>query len=347
MPPLNYDLTRSPYQGLIGTGGIGSGMFFTLQGNHTLGREESRAGVFLHRRDYCKLHIIAHYVKVLLGPGFETILAGKVGDDAVGRALLDEMTLAGLDVRHVETCPGAGSLFSVCLIYPDGSGGNLTSADSACERVDAPFIAALEPEFERLSGRGVALAAPEVPLEARHELLRLATRHGFFRAGSFVTAEVSEAMRRGMLDLLDLAAFNIDEAAAAAGLEPGSAPASEVVETAVRRLARAYPRLRLSLTAGKEGSWCWDGATLTHQQAFSAQVVSAAGAGDAHLAGMIAGLAAGLTLAQAQVLAALTAGLSVTSPHTIAPEVERDALRRFAAGAGARLDAALARLLAG
>ena len=51
-------------------GGIGSGMFFRLNGDATLGREESRSGYFLDRNDYCKLHIITHYVKALLGPDF-------------------------------------------------------------------------------------------------------------------------------------------------------------------------------------------------------------------------------------------------------------------------------------
>ena len=45
---------------MIGVGGIGSGVFFALDGNHTLGREESRGGRFLDRRDYCKLHIVSH-----------------------------------------------------------------------------------------------------------------------------------------------------------------------------------------------------------------------------------------------------------------------------------------------
>ena len=50
---------------MIGTGGVGSGSFFALDGNQTLGREESRGGRFLDCQDYCKLHIISHYVKVL------------------------------------------------------------------------------------------------------------------------------------------------------------------------------------------------------------------------------------------------------------------------------------------
>ena len=330
---------------MIGTGGIGSGMFFALQGNHTLGREESRAGIFLDRRDYCKLHIISHYVKVLLGPEFHTILAGKVGEDSVGQALIDEMKHTGLDVRHVQVCPGSRTLFSVCFTYPDGSGGNLTAADSASDRVDEAAIAALETDFISYAGHGIALAAPEVPLEARLELLTLATRYRFFRAGSFVSAEIPHALQMGLLDRLDLVGLNIDEAAAAAEIEVAQQPAEEIVQAAVGRLARAYPHLRISVTAGKEGSWSWDGSRLAHQPAFPAEVASTAGAGDAHLAGLIAGHAAGLSLSQAQELAGLVASLSVTSPHTIAPEVERDALRIFAQHSGFSLDDAVMRLL--
>ena len=48
------------YGYLVAVGGIGSGMFFGLRGGHTLGRNESRAGTILRRRDFCKLHIVAH-----------------------------------------------------------------------------------------------------------------------------------------------------------------------------------------------------------------------------------------------------------------------------------------------
>jgi ribokinase len=57
------------------------------------------------------------------------------------------------------------------------------------------------------------------------------------------------------------------------------------------------------------------------------EVASTAGAGDAHLAGLIVGLAAGLEMHQAHELAILVAALSVTSPHTINPYADRDSLR--------------------
>jgi ribokinase len=330
--PLQVNLSNCRHQALVGVGGIGSGSFFALRGDHTLGREESRGGRFLDRRDYCKLHIISHYVKLLLGPDFVAIPIGRVGDDDVGRRLLEEMAEAGLDLRHVVVSPGDQTLFSFCFVYPDGSGGNLTTDDSACSRVDAAFVAQAEPEFARFAGRGIALAAPEVPLEARQTLLELGTEYGFLRVASFVAEELSAAAELGILRNTDLLALNVDEAAAAAGISHAEAShaVSEVVQAAVERLRETNPALLISITAGKWGSWSWDGDRLIHVPAFPAQVVSTAGAGDAHLAGIIAGLVAGLPVSQAQELGTLVAAHAVTSPHTIDKRIDRVSLHAFA-----------------
>jgi len=112
----------------------------------------------------------------------------------------------------------------------------------------------------------------------------------------------------------------------------------------VERLSALHPGLSLSITAGRQGSWSWDGAALTHVPAFSAEAVSTAGAGDAHLAGLIVGLSAGLKLTQAQELGTLIAAQSVTSPHTINPEIERESLRAFAMQQPRQLSAEVRRL---
>jgi sugar/nucleoside kinase (ribokinase family) len=340
---LHVDVNRLRYRALIGTGGIGSGVFFLLYGNHTLGREESRGGRFLDRRDYCKLHIVAHYVQTLLGPGFETIPVGKVGDDDVGRKLLAEMAEVGMNMRYVAASPGDPTLHSFCFVYPDGSGGNLTTDDSACSKVGAAFIREAEPEFVRHAGAGIALAAPEVPLEARSAVLDLGTTHGFFRVASFTAAEMPAAVSSGMLRKLDLLAINVTEAAAAAGLSlAGDEPAPEVVAGAVARLSQANPGLLISITAGAQGSWSWDGSSLAHVGTLAGgkllpNVQGTAGAGDAYLSGLIVGLTAGLPVADAHELAALVAGLSVTSPHTINKAIGPESLRAFATESRARI----------
>ena len=91
------------YDVVVGTGGIGSGIFLALEGNRTLGREESRPADLLDQRDYCKLHIVCHYVRRLLGPEVAVLPIGKVGRDDAGRAVLEEMRATGLDTALVTT----------------------------------------------------------------------------------------------------------------------------------------------------------------------------------------------------------------------------------------------------
>ena len=345
MAPLHLNVAGCRYRAMLGVGGIGTGVFFALAGNHTLGREESRSGRFLDRRDYCKLHIIAHYVQTLLGPGFATLPIGKVGDDEAGRRLVEEMKAAGMDTRYVELRPGEQTLASFCLIYPDGSGGNLTTDDSACDKVDAACVSRAEPEFARFAGHGIALAAPEVPLAARRKALELGAAYRLLRVASFVSAEMSTAVETGLLGATDLLGINLDEAAALASVSAGGRAPVEVVEAAVERLRGLNPAMLVAITAGQMGSWSWDGTSLAHLPAWPVEVVNTAGAGDAHLAGIIAGLAAGLAMAQAHELGALVAALSVTSPHTIAPEVERGSLRTLADRLHAPLSEAVRDLL--
>jgi sugar/nucleoside kinase (ribokinase family) len=346
MNPLNT--TNLELRGLIGVGGIGSGMFFAINGDQPLGREESRSGRMLDQRDYCKLHIIAHYARTLLGPDFETYPIGNVGNDAAGRRLADEMAAAGMSTDHIRVLPDLPTLFSFCFQYPDGAGGNLTADNSACSVLDPEQVAAARREFARLEGRGIALAAPEVPLAAREKLLQMGAKHGLFNVAAFtseeIALEVALAAELKSFESIDLLALNRDEAMAA--VEAGSDIAPELlVKKVVERFRAANEAMMISVTAGADGSWAWDGEEITHMPALSVEAASTAGAGDAHLAGILAGLAAGLKLAQAQQLGTLLAALSVTSPHTIHPEAGRDALGRLAERTGVQLDDDVRRLL--
>ena len=342
-PQTGSDEVR--YRAMIGVGGIGAGSFFALSGNHTLGREESRGGRFLDRNDYCKLHIVSHYVQTLLGPDFTVLPVGKVGDDDVGKRLLAEMRETGMDMRRVQVSPGDQTLFSFCFVYPDGSGGNMTTDDSACSKVDAAFVAAAAPEFARFEGRGIALALPEVPIEAREALLELGTKHGFLRIAGFNSEEIAHAATCGTLARVDLLAINLDEAAAVAGVSADKNAADVVVSAAVDKLTSINTALLVSVTAGDRGSWVWDGRALSHAPAFKAKLVSSAGAGDAHLSGIIVGLVAGLPLSEAQQLGALTGALSVTSPHTINKDINRESLYAFAQQSGSDLPETVRMLL--
>ena len=310
-----------------------------------MGREESRSGRFLDRRDYCKLHIACHYVRALLGPRMTVLPIGRLGEDEAGRGLRREMEEAGLSLSYVRALADRPTLSSFCFLYPDGTGGNLTTADSACAAVDPAAIEEAAPDFASRRGRGIALAEPEVPLAARRRLLELGGEHGFLRAASFTLGEMPEVRERGLLAQVDLLGVNLEEALAAAGLSrplpAGPSGRAELAAAAIAALSGKHPALRLSITAGAAGSWCWDGASLRHCPALNVRVASTGGAGDAHFAGILAGLAAGLDLPAAQQLGTLVAAASVTSPHTIHKNLTRELLGEQAVQQGADWDEAL------
>jgi ribokinase len=323
MNSLNTEQKKLSYDAMIGVGGIGSGSFFLLNGDHTLGREESRSGHFLDKNDYCKLHIIAHYVKALLGTGFQVLPIGKVGNDDIGKKLLTEMAEAGLSLDYVETDREKHTLYSICFIYPDKSGGNMTTDDSACSSVDAEFVSMAEEEFKKYKGRGIALSVPEVPLEARIQLLELATKYGFFRVASFNSEEMSGIIESGILKKVDILCINLDEAASGIKININDFEPKQIVDKVVKIFTNINPGLYLSVTHGKDGSYVWDGKEISYLPAIKVDVVSTAGAGDAFTSGIIAGIVAGYTLKEAQQLASLAGSCSVTSPHTIHKELDR------------------------
>jgi ribokinase len=326
---LKFDPRNLRFTGIIGTGGIGSGKFFLLNGDHTLGREESRSGHFLDVSDYCKQHIILHYIKVLLGPSFSVIPVGKIGDDDIGQILFNEMSKIGFVMNRVKKVPDADTLFSFCFCYPDGSGGNLTTDNSASAQVDEDYIGTAVTEIEKFGTKGIIIAVPEVPLAARKKLLELGKQNRLFCAASFTTEEMHYAFDAGMMTNIDLIAINIDEASAVACSSVDKTDTVSIVKSAIQKLQELNINMMVSITAGKQGSWCWNGHRLNNFPAIETVMTSTAGAGDAFFSGLLCGLALGLHLFDAQQLASLVAGLSVTSPHTIHKGIDRHLLKKF------------------
>ena len=348
------------YGRLVGVGGIGTGLFFALQGDHDLGRDESRPARRLDVRDYGKLHIVAHYPAVLLraraaGSPFHVLPVGRVGADPAGEGLREEMAAAGMDVRFVRATRDRPTQLSVCFQYPDGSGGNITASDSAAQSLTPADV---EEAQALLDSNTIALAVPEIPLDARRRLLERATEAGAFRVASFTSAELRKPESHRLLTLTDLVSLNEDEATVLAGRSFSQDAPATFLE-AVMAAATAHQKdIAVLVTAGAHGAFGAAGALRDHVPALRVPVVSTAGAGDALLGGVVSGLALGLPLfgsSEAGLLdrpveSALDLGLclatwSITSPHTIPPGLDRAALGAFARGLGVRFGAAPERLL--
>lgn len=346
----------SPYRQVIGVGGIGAGIFFKLAGDETLGRNESRLGALLDVRDYCKLHIVIHYVAKLLGAGngqsaFRVIPIAKVGGDPTGERLIGEMQATGIDTSFISKVVGSPTLFSVCFQYPDGSGGNITSSNSAAARLSSVDIDSVADLLRAGGQHAIALAVPEVPLEMRHHFLELATRAGAFRAASFAAAEVKPARAMGIFKLLDLVALNEDEGQEFVNCVFSPESPHKFVSNCQRVLRSSFPDLKVVISAGKLGAYGITAQASAFCPAPEVKVLSTAGAGDSLLGGVLAGLAAGMpfiwetsapeannrTINTALQFGVLLGSYKCTSPHTIHPEASLETLIAFAAQQGITL----------
>ncbi len=342
-------MSNPRFEALIGVGGIGTGIFFALEGNHDIGRNETRLGRLLDYRDACKLHIISHMAKTLSGSRpFHVVPVGRVGNDGPGEELLRQMNRAGLDIRWVRKTEKAPTLFAVCFQFPDGAGGNLTPNNSACSTLMPDDLEECEPLLSRYGKRAMVLAAPEVSLATRASLLERGTRHGCYRIASFVRGEIPEAQRMGLFGQVDLLAFNEEEAAVWADYE-GTPRWGDSFRSALQhRLDEAAQDMRLVVTLGAEGAVGYEGGRWVHLPIVEAPVVSTAGAGDTFLGAVLAWLSAGgfflpptdreeKFICSALEFGNLAAAFSVTRPDTLVEDLNWETLGTFASARGLHL----------
>lgn len=304
-------------------GGIGKGLIFALAGNETLGREESRPAALSPARDYCKGHITAHYLARL--SGCATHLLGAVGDDPDGHTLLGEIKAAGILPQAIRVFPGAPTMLSVCYVYPDGDGGNITASNSACARLDEAYIAdslrALRPD-----ARTLALAEPEVPLPCRLTFLGRCREAGAATAATFTSEELHEISPAEWFPLIDHLAINAHEAATLAHL-PDDTPPETLAAECYRMLSACQPDCRLIVTAGGHGAILAEAGQLHHIPTRKATVVSTAGAGDAFFSGYLTAYTQGAPALESAHAGAALASLAVSCADTINHAVDMDAFQ--------------------
>lgn len=101
----------------------------------------------------------------------------------------------------------------------------------------------------------------------------------------------------------------------------------EDIEVAVRELLASYPGIEcVAVSMGGDGALFFSHADALHAQALHVELISSVGAGDAMVAGLVAGQIEGLPLAECTRLATAfsAAKLSRLGPHLPAADVVRD-----------------------
>lgn len=317
---------KSAFKQFVGTGGIGTGILFNLDSNRTLERNETRLACLSNTRDYCKQHIILHYIARVFSDQAKIYPIGKVGFDDAGNGLLDQMQAAGMDVRFVGQTSERPTMYCVCIQYPDKAVCNVTTDASACALVDLETIDSALRQIH-MDEHTLVLSVPEVPLEARAELLRRGKQCGAYCVASFLVDEFEEFVSCEGMKNTDLLIINEDEAAACCVEPPKNM--RELASGCYRRISAENPNIRLVMTCGRKGSWVCEGERMAHIPVVETNVVATGGAGDAYTAGTICGLALGLPffsekdVKSAPMLGAKIASIAISDPDTISMLVDQ------------------------
>lgn len=335
---------RMLYDYVAGVGGIGSGILFRLAGNHTLGRNESRQAQLTDSRDYCKLHIILHYVSTFLEGQLPVYAIGRVGKDENGRQLKQSMHCAGIDVNCVSVDAHNPTMYAVCYQYPSGECCNISTQNSACRTVGKEDV---DRFFETVpvKSAGVILAVPEVPLQTRIYLLEMGRKRGCFNIASVLSGEVKEFMESGGAEKTDLLAINEEEAERFVQSERGSAVGTEDTAEACMEILKHYnPDICTIITLGEKGAYAGFREKRYRSPAIRVPVVSTAGAGDCLIGTVTAAIVKGISLfprgegknkmAGALDLGVLASAKKVGCKDTIDFSMNADSLLAFAAEYG-------------
>lgn len=326
-------MRKLKYEYVVGTGGIGAGILFQFMDDMTLGRNESRLARLTDTKDFCKLHIILHYIAAYTEKRIPIYAIGKVGDDSSGAEVLKLMNEYGIDCKYVSVEPDAKTMYSVCFAYPNSDGGNITTSNSASgtltkEDIDRFF------RQEPLHGRGIVLAAPEVPLDVRSELLRKGREKGCFNVASFTSDEMRTCVETNVFRNVDLLAINRHEMEILAGAI--GAERENFSRECYEFLREQNANIQFIVTQGGEGAQLfWKGCS-ERVPAIWKPINSTAGAGDCFLATVISGLIYGVPFFENDSnvglggIATLASSIKVTCKDTIDFSMNRQRLSREA-----------------
>ena len=314
------------------------------RGTTTSGRNESRAARLIDARDYCKLHIIAHYPAVLLASGGEPRLPRRPGGEAGTQTTWAHACGARWPKREWTRASSRASKArrrssASASSIPTAAAGISRPLDSAAARLtvadvdrSAPFLRPTlrSPSPPRKCRWTPGFACSNWRRSVAPSASRPSPRARSPRRASgapWRPSIFSPSTRTRQPPSLE------GERAAA---DPGA-----FLKATADAFAKQNPRGKLLLSLGARGAYAWEG-RWHHVPALPVAVKSTAGAGDALLGGTLTGLALGLPFEKAVELGSLVAAFKVTSPHTIPPDFDLAALRSFAAAHAVTLSSRLA-----
>lgn len=223
--------------------------------------------------------------------GGRAALWASTGDDATAERMIAQLAAEGVDMSRIRRVAGARSGFS--SIFMDRAGQTMI-----VPRYD-PAITSDPGADPDLDGIAAVMVDVRWPLAARRAL-RAA------RAAGIPAILDADMAARDVLESLLPLASHIVASESAARLVTGCEPADAAVALAARY------GVFVAVTAGAEGCFWMDGATLMHTPAPRVEAIDTLAAGDVFHAGFALGLVEGRSMAEVLRFASAAAALKCT-----------------------------------
>ena len=235
--------------------------------------------------------------------------AGAVGKD--GDFLLELLKESCVDTKYIQVLEGVQT--GTAIIQNDKSGDNcIILYSGANHQITKEQIANTISDFEK--GDFLVL---QNEINGMESIMRVAEEKGLKIVLN--PSPMNEKILELPLQYVDYFVLNEVEAAQILGLDNISEKDGEKF---VRELHDAYPRAKIVLTLGAEGSIYFDGEKLYRQRAYKTEVVDTTAAGDTFSGFFIAGILRGDTVEQAMDTAARAAGIAISRPGA-APSIPK------------------------
>jgi len=266
----------------------------------------------------------AYAAAKLAGSETKVRMLGRVGADSFGSALKANLAGVGVDIRAVLETDSEAT--GVACIHVDADGQNSITVAPGANGVLS--VADMYSERRALDGARCVLLQLEVPLETVAAGLRKALNVG---ATCILDPAPARALPKEILELVDIATPNENEACVLAGVPPNRLDTRGALELGhkIRELGARSVIVKL----GDQGCIYSGPVQTIISPAFRVQAVDSTAAGDTFNAALAVSLAEGASMVDAVRFASAAAAISVTrsGAQTSAParaEVEALAARK-------------------
>lgn len=246
--------------------------------------------------------------------GGQVAMVGRVGGDAFGPRLIENLSRQGVDTSHVGTDDGAATGTAVIIVDDTGENSIVVSA-GANGRVSRGDIDRVE---ELLSQAKFLLLQFEVPLETVEYAIGMAARH---QVKVILNPAPAHPVSPELLAKVDYLVPNETEAKMLTGLDVVDLPSAE--RAARKFLGYGVPVVIITL--GDQGALLVTEQRVVHVPAREVKAIDTTAAGDAFIGGLAVAVMQELPLEEAVRYATCAGTLAVTrfGAQTSLPSAEQ------------------------